>query len=79
MIEGACAWSPDSLSFVIHRTMKKKKKRKKRKPESIQEDFFFRGCEREKIINAFIDSIKMKDYCTATRSFASLRYAHVTK
>lgn len=44
MIEGACARSPDSLSFVIQRMEKN---------------------EREKIINAFIDSIKMKDYCIA--------------
>lgn len=76
MIEGACAWSPDSLSFVIQRTekekkMKEKKKRKNQKPESIQEDSFQ---EREKIINAFIDSIKMKDYCIATRSFASFSF-----
>lgn len=68
MIKGACAWSPDSLSFVIQRMKKKKKRKKSRKHSS---GFFL---PREKIINAFIDSIKMKDYCNASRSFA-----HVAK
>lgn len=36
MIESACAWSPDSLSFVIQRTEKKKK----RKAESTRVNFF---------------------------------------
>lgn len=31
----------------------------------------------EKIINAFIDSIKMKDYCIAARSLAFVCFAHV--
>lgn len=43
----------------------------KKEAKSTRVDFSFR---REKIINAFIDSIKMKDYCNASRSFS-----HVTK
>lgn len=60
MIESACAWSPDSLSFVIQVDGEKKKENAEGKKHP--RGFF----PREKIINAFIDSIKMKDYCTAT-------------
>lgn len=38
----------------------------KKKWKAFEWIFPFR---REKIINAFIDSIKMKDYCNASRSF----------
>lgn len=66
MIEGACARSP--RQFVICYAEDGGEENGKSRKHS--RGVFPRG---EKIINAFIDSIKMKDYCIAPRSFA-----HVT-
>lgn len=52
---------PDSLSFVIHNDCDAEEGKR---AEKHSRGFF------SEIINAFIDSIKMKDYCIAVRSFA---------
>jgi hypothetical protein len=52
---------------VCHLLFKGWERKRREKAESTRVDFFL---PKEKIINAFIDSIKMKDYCIASRSFS---------